>query len=566
MRHALYVCTISILFFISATGASAQTASTLQAQVESLLKQIAQLQLLLGQAQSTSVGVSSQAVTPSSPSSYIGQCPQLIRNLGPGASGGDVANLQAYLAADPLLYPEAKITAYYGFLTQQAVARFQVRHNIVKEGSPETTGFGAVGTRTRSAIASVCGTQTGSGTLPTYPSYPTIPSINTTPVPLQCQSGNFSIASGVSVPLYSVQRTPYGRNCSQYMQMRSCSNGILSGASDYQYSSCADPVPNCVVGGTPVAEGTIRTYYSRPSVGIGQSCNSYAEVRSCSNGVMSGSSNYTYLSCATDTPDSCSVNGVSIAHGTSRTLYSRTSSVGSAVCSAYAQTRTCNDGVLSGDSSYIHASCLSGSCELDGRIVPNASSTTFYLANSVPSNEQCSSYAQTRQCINGGFTGSSAYQYASCAPVSSGSCVMDSKVIASGSSGTFYTAAVAPTGATCASISSTRSCSQGVLGGSQTHIRATCTDTLSCSLDGVSVTHGASATFYSARTVAFGTTCASVAQVRTCTNGLLSGATTTQYALCSVNPPTAQAHSSQYAAALVALESILTTLLEWLKR
>jgi len=64
----------------------------------------------------------------------------LTRELGLGASGDDVTQLQAFLAADSLLYPEGKITGYYGSLTVAAVRRFQERYGISQVGrvGPQT--------------------------------------------------------------------------------------------------------------------------------------------------------------------------------------------------------------------------------------------------------------------------------------------------------------------------------------------------------------------------------------------------------------------------------------------
>ena len=64
----------------------------------------------------------------------------LARELGLGASGDDVTQLQAFLAADSLLYPEGKITGYYGSLTVAAVRRFQERYGIAQVGrvGPQT--------------------------------------------------------------------------------------------------------------------------------------------------------------------------------------------------------------------------------------------------------------------------------------------------------------------------------------------------------------------------------------------------------------------------------------------
>ncbi|MEK7509855.1 MAG: hypothetical protein AAB605_04025, partial [Patescibacteria group bacterium] len=58
--------------------------------------------------------------------------------------------------------------------------------------------------------------------------------------------------------------------------------------------------------------------------------------------------------------------------------------------------------------------------------------------------------------------------------------------------------------------------------------------TASCTLDGVTVAHGQSWTFYSTNTVPAGQSCSSVSQSRTCTNGTLSGSISYNRASCSV--------------------------------
>jgi|GEM_PF-3294729 len=59
-----------------------------------------------------------------------------------------------------------------------------------------------------------------------------------------------------------------------------------------------------------------------------------------------------------------------------------------------------------------------------------------------------------------------------------------------------------------------------------------------CTLDGVTVPNGESRTFYSSRTVTPPATCASISQSRTCTNGNLSGSNTYQYRNCSATSDT----------------------------
>jgi len=85
--------------------------------------------------------------------------------LSPGASGSQVQELQAFLATDTAVYPEALITGYYGQLTTAAVQRFQCKEGIVCSGSVSTTGYGRVGPQTLARIKVLQGNGTFTGDL-----------------------------------------------------------------------------------------------------------------------------------------------------------------------------------------------------------------------------------------------------------------------------------------------------------------------------------------------------------------------------------------------------------------
>ncbi len=64
----------------------------------------------------------------------------LARFLRQGSSGDDVMIVQAILAADATIYPEGKITGYFGPATARAIARFQAKYGISAVGyvGPQT--------------------------------------------------------------------------------------------------------------------------------------------------------------------------------------------------------------------------------------------------------------------------------------------------------------------------------------------------------------------------------------------------------------------------------------------
>ncbi|MES2931590.1 MAG: peptidoglycan-binding protein [Patescibacteria group bacterium] len=69
------------------------------------------------------------------------------------STNGEVTRLQTILAKDTAVYPEGKVTGYFGPATVAAVKRFQVKNEIVKEGAD---GYGIIGPRTLKVLVAQC--------------------------------------------------------------------------------------------------------------------------------------------------------------------------------------------------------------------------------------------------------------------------------------------------------------------------------------------------------------------------------------------------------------------------
>jgi hypothetical protein len=79
------------------------------------------------------------------------------------------------------------------------------------------------------------------------------------------------------------------------------------------------------------------------------------------------------------------------------------------------QTRICNNGTLSGDSSYQFASCSVGqpnACSFNSQSIASGASVTAYQSSSVPAGSQCVSAQLT--CTNGTLSDVQNYPYAAC--------------------------------------------------------------------------------------------------------------------------------------------------------
>lgn len=103
-------------FFFTPVVTRAETVDALKVKIAELLRQIADLQAKMAELRKSESEVVSA----------------LLDTLGPGSRGDKVKTLQALLASDPDLYPEAFITGYYGPLTTKAVRRFQ-KHNDIEQ-------------------------------------------------------------------------------------------------------------------------------------------------------------------------------------------------------------------------------------------------------------------------------------------------------------------------------------------------------------------------------------------------------------------------------------------------
>lgn len=134
-------------------AASAATVEELSAQLQSLITQLNAMKAQASQVGSVTVisGNGAQSSTPSA------SCPSLYRNLSRGVSGPDVQSLQRYLISLGMLAPGSD-SGFFGPLTEKAVQQWQAKQGIVSSGTPDTTGYGTVGARTRSAITAQCST------------------------------------------------------------------------------------------------------------------------------------------------------------------------------------------------------------------------------------------------------------------------------------------------------------------------------------------------------------------------------------------------------------------------
>ena len=337
-------------------------------------------------------------------------------------------------------------------------------------------------------------------------------------VPQSCLFNGQTVAHGQSAQAFQNSTQAYGTSC--VSEQRTCENGVMSGS--YQYGSCnVDAAASCLFNGQTVAHGQSVQAFPSSTVSFGEMC--ISDSRTCDNGILSGSNQF--ASCSATQPASCLFNGQTIAHNQTVQGFA-TSTVGFGE-SCVAEERSCFNGVLDGSSPY--ASCTvaqPASCLINGLTIAHGQSTILFKDSTVAHGQNCES--ESRICSNGSLSGT--YSQGSCVVEEAKTCSFNGQIIANGSSVQAFTTSSVGYDQTCQV--ETRTCSNGSLSGSNTHSSCSIDAAKSCSFNGATVPHGGGIQAWATNSVAFGQSCKS--EIRSCTNGVLSGSNT--YNSCNVEP------------------------------
>lgn len=340
-----------------------------------------------------------------------------------------------------------------------------------------------------------------------------------------CQFNGQTLANDSRVTAYQNSSVPAGSAC--VSEIRQCVDGVLYGS--YAYASCTvNNNASCLFDGQTVPHGESITAYTSSTVTFGQSCTAVVEIRTCNNGVLSGSAPYS--SCEANAPRSCLFNGITLDHNESITAFQNSSSQYGGTCTS--ETRVCNDGTLSG--TYQYSVCnidQPASCLFDGRTIAHGENVIAFSSSAVSYGGTCQQ--ENRTCDNGSLSGS--FLFSSCNVGLPASCSFDGRTISSGESVTAFSASSVSYGQACQSQA--RTCTNGVLSGTYTSSSCIVESPANCNINGTIVVHGASATFYRTTSVPYGQVCQS--EQRTCNNGVLSGSAINESCVVENAPPAA---------------------------
>jgi len=143
-----YIAGAALALTITLTPVSTQAAGLTETQIQAILGILNSFgadATIVANVNASLRGQASSAQL--SPSACLSLRYDLYADQTDSTTGGEVSKLQRFLGVNP--------TGFFGPLTQEAVQRWQASRGIVSSGSPDTTGYGYVGPRTRSAMSCI---------------------------------------------------------------------------------------------------------------------------------------------------------------------------------------------------------------------------------------------------------------------------------------------------------------------------------------------------------------------------------------------------------------------------
>ena len=157
MKTRLLIVLIVVFFSLGVFSLADAEETDNQSLVQTLQEQIKSLQAKIQDLQKELENLVSQT-------KELEAAVQFSQTLTTGVQNEEVKQLQELLAKDPEIYPEGRITGFFGSATQQAVKRFQEKYKI--------EAIGIVGPKTRAKLNELYG-----GQIPAMPAIPAIPAV-----------------------------------------------------------------------------------------------------------------------------------------------------------------------------------------------------------------------------------------------------------------------------------------------------------------------------------------------------------------------------------------------------
>ncbi|OGG72990.1 hypothetical protein A3A38_01085 [Candidatus Kaiserbacteria bacterium RIFCSPLOWO2_01_FULL_53_17] len=456
-------------------------------------------------------------------------CVRLTRSLYLGRTdsetNGEVTKLQRFLTQTGD-FTYGHTTGYFGPLTEAAVQQWQCRNMQLCSGGPEENGWGVVGPQTRRAMRVGC----DASFPPAPPPYPSNAS---------CTLDGVTVLHGQSWIFYSTNTVQSPNTCSSVAQTRTCTNGTLSGSNTYNRASCT------VAGGvvtTPVAEWKFDEASGATALDSSGNGNNGILENGATRYVGTQQGNKLELDGVDDRMrvDTVSSNILNMESFTLAAWVRPTEYGGIIMRKGNTERGRFNFGINSDGRLYLRSghTTQQGVWQTVNTLPLN---TWFHVAVTYSfsslSNKPTFYVNGVPQELRSSVPNPGTYDPAD--PI--GTPVADTSHLYLGNNQDFVNRSQVGFDSAFEGRMDIVRVYNAILSASEiqslfngAHVDDTPANNASCTLDGITLLHSESKTFYSTNTVPWGQSCSSVSQSRTCTNGTLSGSSAYNKASCTV--------------------------------
>jgi hypothetical protein len=224
---------------------------------------------------------------------------------------------------------------------------------------------------------------------------------------------------------YATATVPYGSSCVVQLQTSSCSNGTWGAWSGNATFEVCDVLPPADCVGGAHADSQTRVRYQAAQVPFGSQCAQQDQSRTCNNGSWSNwSGTYTAETCAVQAAASC--DGVAHGSNQTRTRWQVGSVAPGQMCRSQEQTRTCSNGTWGAWSGTYAATSCGRQCSVGGTVYQHGTSQTRARYASAFPSDSCQKGNQTRTCDDGAMGAwSTDFRFEGCSPLPA----VDDKVV-----------------------------------------------------------------------------------------------------------------------------------------
>ncbi len=373
----------------------------------------------------------------------------------------------------------------------------------------------------------------------------------------QCKTAwGETLMSGESRKAYRQSETTSCRQtCEEISETITCKDGKLSNADAFIHPTCNRPKCDCKLDFLPNApslkHGDFVRLYTTQSIEC-KSCEQFEVQRQCVDGLLTGDANAKFQSCDSIACKDCPISTeFFVKHNESKLFFKTNRGLNcdaqkKCESAARSQTRTCSNGILSGDTAFNQLTCTNDfcSCTVQNSTYKHNENLNYYTRSEskCSDNFNCgdAGVKVSSKCVDGQIQGLSTGLtiFNSCAQEQCKCIFKDANNVETtlndGQKIDVFSASTVACGVSCNTVKGQITCSRGKLSGNVNYVTTSCaSNSCGCTHGQVRIDNGATKEVFTNASPICGIKCDSIKGFVSCTNGVLSGDTGKMATTCA---------------------------------